>query len=292
MTLLTGFEHIIRQDYPLGPLTSLRLGGNAEYFAEPTSVTELASLVARFHEHEVPVRLIGAGSNLLIRSNGVPGLVVHLIAPDFCQIDIDGDTMKCGGGTRLTQFVASAVREGLSGPQQLVGYPGTVGGALHSNAGVPITDIGTWVQSVTVMKRDGTQLTHDRDDMSFSWFQSSIDELVVLSATFKLERAPSDRLSREMQKLWIIRRAAQPPTDENSAYIFRDHGGEPASSLIAAAGLHGTKVGNVEVSDRDPNYFVAQPGATIDEALRLIAVVKTQVAEKLGIDLVPAIKIW
>ena len=95
-----------------------------------------------------------------------------------------------------------------------------------------------------------------------------------------------------MQKLWIVRRAAQPPAETRSAYVFKDHGGETASSLIEQAGLKGTRVGEVEICDRDPNYFIANEGATADEFLKLIELVKTQVNEQLEINLETSIGIW
>lgn len=292
MSLTSGFEHIIRENEPLAPFTRLKIGGVAEYFAEPTSVEELSGLAKRFTENDIPIRLVGAGSNLLIKDQTVSGLVIHLSAPAFCQIEVDGDTMRVGGGTKLSHFVATAVREGLAGPHHLVGYPGTVGGALHSNISVPLVEMGNWLQSVDVMKRTGEQLTHAGESVNFSYFQSSLSELAILSATFKFEHEAAEALTKQMQKMWIVRRASQPAADENSAYIFKDNGGEKASSLIESTGLKGTKVGNVEISDRDPNYFVALPGATPDEFVRMIELVQAQVAEKLEVQLEPAIQIW
>jgi UDP-N-acetylmuramate dehydrogenase len=292
VSLTSGFERIIRENEPLAPFTRLNLGGVAEYFAEPTSVEELAGLAKRFTDNGLPIRLVGAGSNLLVRSDAVAGLVIHLSAPDFCQIVVDGDTLKVGGGTRLSHFVATAVREGLSGPHHLVGFPGTVGGALHSNISVPLVEMGNWIQSVTVMKRTGEQVTHESESINLSYSHSSLSEMAILSATFKFERETSELLTKQMQKMWIVRRAAQPATDENSANIFKDIGGDTASTLIESAGLKGMKVGNVEVSDRDPNYFVAHPGATTDEVIQLIELVKTQVSEKLDLELETLIQIW
>jgi UDP-N-acetylmuramate dehydrogenase len=292
VSLISGFEHIVREKEPLSPLTSLRLGGVAEYFAEPTTVDELSEIVKRFTANDVPIRLIGAGSNLLISESAVQGLVIHLSAPAFCQIEVNETTMRIGGGAKLSHFVASAVREGLAGPQHLAGLPGTIGGALHSNIGFPNVDVGTWVKSVDVMKRDGERLTHRGDDVSFSYHQTSLNELVILSVEMDFEKESSEELTRQMQKLWIVRRAKRPPSDQNTAYIFKDHGGESARDLIESAGLKGTAVGEVELYDADPNYFVAKPGATVAEVRQLIDLVSTQVKEKLDIQLETAIQIW
>jgi len=219
--LISGFEHIVRENEPLAPYTRLNIGGVAEYFAEPTTKDELVALVKRFAENDLPIRMMGSGTNLLIQTQGIAGLVLHLSAPAFGQIDVEGNTMVVGGGAKLSHFVASAVREGL------------------------------------------TVVTHQKENMSFSYRQSSLSELAILSATFKFDNESAEALTKQMQKLWIVRRAAQPSADERAAYVFKDHGGDTASSLIDQAGLKGTRVGEVEVCDRDPNFFIAHDGATI-----------------------------
>lgn len=292
MSLIAGFEHIVRENEPLAPLTRLKVGGVAEYYAEPTNLPELIQLVQRFSQKDLPIRLIGSGSNLLIRSTGVPGLVLQLNAPAFCTIDMQGDILAAGGGAQISHFVATAVREGLSGAEQLVGIPGTVGGALYNNTGALGVDIGSWVESVELLTRSGQQVTKDRDSLSFSYQQSSITELVILKANFKFEREPSEVLTKRMQKYWIVRRASRPSWDENATFIFKDHGGDAAADLIDQAGLKGTRVGKVAISEQNSNYFVTEPGATSDEVLRLMDLVRNQVQERLGIQLEDAISVW
>ena len=292
MSLISGFEHIVRENEPMAPYTRLKLGGVAEYFAEPTSVDELVSLVKRFTENEIPIRLIGDGTNLLVRNEGVAGLVVLLSAPAFCSIDVKDNKILVGGGANISHFVATAVREGLSGPEQMVGIPGTIGGALHNNTGAHGVDVGSWVQSVDVLTRAGERVTRDKDSLSFSYRQSSLTELVILSAAFEFEKEDPAALTKQMQKLWIVRRASQPLSHENTTYIFQDHGGDSASDLIENAGLKGTRVGNVEISDQNANFFVAHNDASSEDVLRLIELVKTQVAERLDVQLETAIQIW
>ena len=292
MSLISGFEDVVKENQPLAPYTRLKLGGVAAYFAQPQTREQLVGLIERFTENELPIRLIGAGSNTLIRNQGVGGLVISLSSPVFCNIEINADTITVGGGVKLVDFVAAAVREGLNGPQHLVGIPGTVGGALHNNTSAVGFDIGTWVKSVDVLTRSGEQITYQKDELSFSYRQSSLKDLIVLSAVFEFDREDSETLTKQMQKLWIVRRAAQPSSDVRSAYVFKDHGGETASDLIDQAGLKGTRVGNVEICDRDPNYFIANEGATADDFLKLIELVKTQVHDQLEINLETSIGIW
>lgn len=292
MSLLSGFEHIVRKNEPLAPYSRLKIGGSAEYFSEPTNQDELIGLVRRFSASEKTVRLIGSGTTLLVGDESVKGLVIHLAAPAFCTIEVKENRMIVGGGTHLTHFVATAVREGLSGPEQLVGLPGTIGGALHNNTGAHGVDIGTWLESAEVLTRAGELAKRDKSSLSFSYRQSSLSELVILKAEFALDREPSEMLTKEMQKLWIVRRANQPSSELNAAYMFKDVGGELASDLIDQAGLKGSRVGEVEVLDTNPNFFVVHPGAKCSDVIRLIEKVKNQVAERLGVNLETAIQIW
>ena len=292
VSLLAGFEHIVREDEPLAPFTRLAIGGRAQYFAEPTNREELIGLVERFSGESLPIRLIGSGSNLLVGDAGVSGLVIHLGAPAFCQIEVTENGLVAGGGARLTQFVSTAVREGFSGPERLVGLPGTIGGALHNNTGAHGVDMGTWVRRADVLTRAGDVVQRDSDSMSFSYRQSSLSELVILQAEFEFDREPPEQLTREMQKLWIVRRASQPAGDQRMAYMFQDEGSETASEIIRNADIKGASVGNVSILDADPNFFVTEPGATSDQVKELIEMVRQQVQDRLGIELNRAIQIW
>ncbi len=292
MDLWRGLEHIVRDQEPLGPYTWLRIGGAAEYFAEPTTAEELSQLVKRCREQDIPVRLLGGGSNLLVRDQGVPGLVIHLSASAFGQISTQGRTLTAGGGAKLAHVVSTAVREGLAGLETLVGIPGTLGGALHANASSSGGDIGQWVRSATVMTRSGEVLTRQHHDLRFAYRESSLNELVILSAQFELEPDDSVALTKRMQKQWIVKKASQPLSNQNSAYVFKDPVGTSAASLIEEANLKGTRIGDVEVSDRFANFFIAGPKATSEEVLRLAELVRTHVNDRLGILLENSLEVW
>jgi UDP-N-acetylmuramate dehydrogenase len=289
---MKGFAHILRTQELLGPHTWFKLGGPAEYFGEPTRTDELLGLVQRCHEIGAPVRILGGGSNLLVREAGVPGLVLHLSASEFSQIRVDGQVVTAGGGAMLGHVISTAVREGLGGLEQLVGIPGTVGGALRGNAAWAGTDVGQWVRRATVMTRAGEVITHERDSMRFSYRHSSLDELVILSAEFELEPESVDELTKRLQKTWIVKKANVPPSNENAGCIFKDVGGASAASLIEAAGLHASTVGRAEVSRHNANFLVARPGATSRELLDLIELLKHGVSDRCGVDLELALEVW
>ena len=155
MVSWNGFEKIVRQGEPLAMHTWFQLGGPAEYFAEPENPDQLIALLKRSHEEGVEARVLGQGSNILIRDEGVPGLILRLTSLEFGRIEIDGQRVTVGGGANLGRLVTTAVHRGLAGMEMLVGIPGTVGGALHGNTGSHGGDIGQWTASATVITADG-----------------------------------------------------------------------------------------------------------------------------------------
>jgi UDP-N-acetylmuramate dehydrogenase len=292
MASIEGFEHIVRAQQPLAPYTWFRLGGPAEYFAEPTSVEELRRLVQHCYQRELPIRLLGGGSRVLISDAGVAGLVVHLSAPVFGQIRSEGQTIEAGGGAKLGQLVSIAARDGLAGLESLVGIPGTVAGALRGNADSFGSSIGQWTTAATVMTRQGEVHQRTADELRFSYGQSSLDELVILSATLTLEPGDSAELTRRMQKAWIVRRASQPPGNLGTGRIFKDPLGMSAAELIEQVGLRGLEVGQARVSDASANFIEVAPGATSLQVRELIEEMKTKVAVTLGVHLECELEIW
>jgi UDP-N-acetylmuramate dehydrogenase len=292
MATFAGLEHIVREQEPLAAHTWLRLGGAAQFFAEPTTVEELASLVRRCQERSLPVRVLGGGSNVLVRDEGVPGLVISLAPAVFGRIEVRGRRVTAGGGARLGHVISAAVREGLAGLEQLVGIPGTVGGALHTNAGTHGGDIGQCTDSATVLNRRGEIITRTRKDLRFGYRESSLDELAILEATFELELGDAQRLTKQMQQAWILKRAAEPLSEQNAGMMFKSPGGVSAADLIEQAGVQSLRVGECEISERNANFLVASSRATSREALDLIEQVRQAVLDRMGVDLELAMEVW
>jgi UDP-N-acetylmuramate dehydrogenase len=292
MSLAKGFEHFVKQAEPLAPHTWFHLGGPAEFFAEPTSVEDLQALVRRSGEEGTPIRLLGGGSNVLVRDEGVAGLVVRLTGEAFGEIAIDRHSVTAGGGAKLGHVVSTSVREGLAGLETLVGIPGTIGGALHGNAGSRGGDIGQWTRRATVMTRAGEILTRSREELVFAYRESSLDELVILDAQFELEKEDPEELTKRMQKQWIIKKAGQPLAHQSAGCIFKNPRGMSAGMLIEQAGLKNTRIGGAEVSERHANFIIADEGATCQDVLKLIDHVRETVLDRLGIELDLEIEIW
>jgi UDP-N-acetylmuramate dehydrogenase len=292
MSLLTGFEKIVRQDELLAMYTWFQIGGPAQYMAEPRNADQLIALIQRCRDESVAVRMLGSGSNILVRDKGVQGMVIRLVEPVFAEIKIAGQSITAGGGARLGQVVTTAAREGLAGLETLVAIPGTLGGALHGNAGTHGGDVGQWTAQATVVTHAGEVVVRERDEMAFGYRQSSLDEPVILQARLQLEADDPQEISKRLQKHWIIRKASQPMGHQCAGCVFKNPRGASAGELIEQAGLKGTRIGGAVVSDRHANFVVAEPDCTGSDVLRLIDVIRDQVRDRLDVELELELEIW
>jgi UDP-N-acetylmuramate dehydrogenase len=291
MAAMTGIP-CVREQVPLAERTWFKLGGAAQYFAEPGSRDELLNVVKRCHDEGLQVRLLGGGSNVLVRDEGVAGMVISLTNRCFADVAIAGRTVTVGGGAKLANVLTATVGAGLAGLEPLVGIPGTIGGALHGNAGTQAGDIGQWTSRAMVVTRGGELLVREQDDLVFAYRQSSLDELVILEARFELEEEDPDEVTKRMQKQWIVKKANLPMSHENTGCIFKNPRGMSAGMLIDQAGLKGERVGEAEVSQRHANFIIAHAGATTRDVLKLIDVVRSRIVERMGVELETELEIW
>lgn len=292
MSLLEEFPEIIKPNEPLAPYTWLKVGGPAEFFAVPRDEDELTRLVRHCHEAGISLRLLGGGSNLLVKSEGVEGVVIQLPTEAFGQIEVDGTTVRAGGAALLSQLISVSVKSELAGLETLAGIPGTVGGAIHGNAGTRSGDISQFVQRVDVLTGKGKKFTRSEDELTFAYRQSSVNELVILEAEFELQKDDPAEITRRMRKLWIMKKATQPLSFQSAGCIFKNPRGMSAGAVIEQCGLKGTRIGGAEISDRHANFIVTHDGVTAEDVLALIDTARAKAEEQIGVDLELEIEIW
>jgi UDP-N-acetylmuramate dehydrogenase len=292
MNSLDVFKEIALRDHPLAPYTWMKIGGPAQYLVRPRNVDELREVVRTCHDEQLPVRVLGGGSNVLVRDEGVSGAVLQLVDDSFGAISIEGTTVRAGAGALLSRLISESVKAELAGLETLSGIPGTVGGALRGNAGGRAGDIGQFVDSITVMNVKGEVSTRNGDELWFGYRESNIDDLMILDATLKLQQGDSEEITRRMRKLWIMKKATQPLSFQSAGCIFKNPRGLSAGALIEQAGLKAIRVGAAEISDRHANFIVTSPGAKSDDVIRLIDLIRSKVSEQFGVDLELEIKIW
>ena len=286
------FSEILQRDEPLSQHTWLKLGGPAQYFVSPRTEAELLDVIKTCRSQQLPVHILGSGSNLLVREAGVQGVVVKVAEPLLGEVTVDGTSLTAGGGTLLSHVVAEAVRAGLGGIEYLVGIPGTIAGAVVGNSGGRTGDIGQLITSVKVLTQDNEVAIRRGDELSFSYRRSSIQDLLVLSATLALTRDDSEELTRRMRKNWIMKRSTQPLADQSAGCIFRNPRGLSAGALIEQCGLKGLAVGKARISERHANFIVTEAGATSKDVEQLIGKIQKAVAEKFAVELELEIKVW
>ena len=193
------FSEILQRDERLSNHTWLRLGGPAEYFVTPRTEAELLEVIQVCRSQQLPIYILGSGSNLLVREAGVKGVVIKVVEPLLGEVQIEGTSLTAGGGALLSHVVAEAVRSGLGGIEDLVGIPGTIAGAVVGNSGGRTGDIGQLITSVRVLTQDNEIAVRHGDELSFSYRRSGIQDLLVLSATLELIRDDSEELYRQPQ---------------------------------------------------------------------------------------------
>lgn len=286
-------REIVRADEPLAPHVWFRLGGPAAYLGRPRTVDELVGLLRRCREAELPFKLLAGGSNVLVRDEGLKALVIHLESPAFSDISVVDHVISAGSAVPLTALISHSARSGLAGLEALTGIPGTVGGALHGNAGGRQGTIGQYVRRATVIDASDEVQVLERDDLTFAGRESNLDEPVILSAEFELQREDPEAVVKRMRRIWIVKKENQPYGHQSSGCIFKNIGPElAAGALIDQAGLKGTRHGGAEVSDRHANFIVAHPGATAADVLHLIDQIRQRVWQQFGYELELQIQVW
>lgn len=277
---------------PLAHHTWLGVGGAAACFCEPVDVDALARIVSRCRKHTIPLRVIGGGSNVLVPTAGYAGMVVRLSAPAFCEIAVEGMSLRAGAGAKLVHAVSAAVQAGLAGLEMLVDIPGTVGGAVVGNAGGHGGDIGERVRDVTVMLADGTVEVRDRGRLAFESRWSNLDDCIVVGCRLDLDAEDPGLLTKRMQKQWIVGRGGQPAGTRSVAMMFKEPLGTTAASLIEQSGGRELRSGEASVYPPHANFVVAGPRCTSEDVRSLVELVRDRVRQRLGVELTPLIQVW
>jgi len=292
MNIFTGLEEIVETDYPLAKHTWYGLGGAADYFVRPRTIEQLQEVVRRCRDNNVPIRVIGYGSNLLVTDDRVRGAIIQLKAEQFGQIKFEGEQISAWAGAELSRLVLTCVKKGLSGIEALTGIPGSIGGAVKMNAGGNFGDIGAVVETVTLMDSRGEVFEKSKPELMFNYRSTNITADFVLGATLKLTAADPEQIMQTVKEIWIYKKNSQPLNTKNSGCIFKNPRGVSAGAMIDRAGLKGLRIGGAVVSDKHANFIIAEKGCKSRDVMRLIEVVRQRVKEQFDIGLELEIEIW
>ena len=292
MSIFNGLESIVKENAPLKDLTWYALGGSTDYLIRPQSVEQLQDVVCRCAQAQIPMRMLGFGSNLLVSDEGVKGVVLKLDAEAFTQADFEGTTLKAGAGANLNKLVLDSVRKGLCGLESLTGIPGSVGGAIRMNAGGNFGDIGSCTQSVTVMDINGRIFDKAKPELVFDYRWVNITAPIILDVTLELTQSDPDQMLKTVKEVWIYKKNTQPLNTRNAGCIFKNPRGMSAGALIDRAGLKGTQIGGAVVSEKHANFITTETGCKSADVKQLIALIREKVKEKFDVELELEIEIW
>ncbi len=284
-------EGSLRVDEPLSRHTTFHIGGPAALFIECANTSDLSLALCTLGEAETPWTVIGRGSNLLVSDEGYDGAIIMLGAGFRDYSFNEEGNLVVGGGTVLARVVQEAFNKALSGFEFAVGIPGTVGGALAMNAGTRTEWIGAIVQSVTTY-RPGRGLNRYRGDgVEWGYRCTSLPAgEVIVEAELSLSRGEPMLLHAKMESSLKRRRASQPLSLSSAGSVFRNPAGQSVGKLIEECGLKGARRGGAQVSTLHANFIVNTGGATADDVLNLIVIIRERVKEVHGIELQPEIR--
>jgi UDP-N-acetylmuramate dehydrogenase len=291
-SIFAGLEEAVQENVPLAPYTWYKIGGPAKYFVRPRSIEELQTASQRCTENQIPIHVLGLGANLLVSDAGVDAAVFRLDQDFFRGVKYDKTALEVGAGVDIQKLVLMTCRSGLSGLECLAGIPGTVGGGIRMNAGGKYGDIGAVVTRVDVMDVSGVVFERTKDDLVFDYRSTNISAKFITGARFELDAEDPERIMRKVKENWMYKRNSQPLSTKNAGCIFKNPRGLSAGALIDQAGLKGMKVGGAEVSEKHANFIIAHKGATADDVLKLVKIIREKVFEKDGIHLESEVQIW
>ena len=286
------FASEIDRDAPLGRLTWFRLGGRARYLFRPRDARELAAMVVRTREESVPLKVLGAGANVLVSDDGFEGVVVRLDHDAFRGVDWHKPAVNVGAGVDLMPFARGCSERGLSGLEGLAGIPSTVGGAVRMNAGGRYGEFGDVVREVELLCSDGHLETWSGAQLGFGYRTSAVKDEIVLSARLELAEDDPVRIGRRFDECFESKTRSQPLAERSAGCIFKNPQGQSAGALIDQAGLKGAKWGGARVSKRHANFIVAEEGATASDVIRLINLIRERVRKVFGTELQIEVEIW
>ncbi len=292
MNIFTGLEQIVETNYLLSKRTWYGLGGPADYFIQPKTIEQLKEVIRRCTENNIPVYVMGFGSNLLIGDDGLRAAVIRLETDQFAEIQFDGDQITAWAGAELSRLVLTCVQKGLSGLESLTGIPGSIGGAVKMNSGGNFGDIGAVVETVTLMDNQGDIFEKSKPELVFDYRCTNIVAKFILNAKLKLNTADPEQIMRTVKEIWIYKKNSQPLNTRNSGCIFKNPRGVSAGAFIDRAGLKGRRIGGAVVSEKHANFIIAEKGCKSRDVAELIEVIKQAVKEQFDIDLELEIEVW
>lgn len=275
---------IVRENEPMSAHTTFRIGGPAELFVECNDISKIDEILAVIKRDDIPLTVLGKGSNLLVSDNGLKGVVLNICDDG---IAVSGDTVVANAGAKLSGVCNAARDASLSGLEFAFGIPGSVGGAVYMNAGAYGGEIKQCIVSCTSITLDGEVKTRKAEDLEFGYRTSVFkkNNEIILSAEFKLQRDERKEIQARMDDFLGRRKDKQPLEYPSAGSTFKRPEGYFAGALIEQSNLKGFSVGGAEVSVKHAGFVINKDNATCADVLGLIKHIQKTVKSNFGVDL-------
>ncbi|PQP81364.1 UDP-N-acetylenolpyruvoylglucosamine reductase [Paenibacillus sp. PCH8] len=284
------FEHQIPMEKvkfnePLKNHTHIKIGGNADILIHPTTKDEIIKIVEISKIHQLPLTVIGKGSNVIIKDGGIRGVTVSL--SHFDQVKVSEDTLIAQSGADIIDVSRLALEHSLTGLEFACGIPGSTGGALYMNAGAYGGQIADVVERATVITKDGKVAEIQREEMKFGYRNSlfKMDQYIILEAEFGLKHGNKNDISTKMNELTFLRESKQPLEFPSCGSVFKRPEGYFAGKLIQDCNLQGTRIGGAEISMKHAGFIVNVDQATAQDYMDLIQFIQKKVHDTFNVEL-------
>ena len=279
----------IKQNEIMKNHTSFKIGGECDYFVIPKNSQQLKAVINKAKELNLPVFVLGKGSNLLVSDSGIEGVVISMLGLN--EIDVNGDEITAGAGVSVAALCVAALNNGLSGLEFAYGIPGSVGGGLYMNAGAYGGEFSDTVIKAEYLSYNGEIVTVDAKDMALGYRTSIFKQNggIILSATFKLKQGESQKIKAAMDDFMDRRKTKQPLEYPSAGSTFKRPTGYFAGALIEENNLKGVSLGGAMVSEKHAGFVINYDNATANDVKGLMAKIQKTVKENNGVELEPEI---
>ncbi len=280
----------LKKDELMSKHTSWQVGGPADYYVCPGDLEELVAVVTCSYQYNLPLYVLGNGTNLLVLDGGIRGMVVNIGKP-FSYVERTESGLTAGAGTPMNYLAKRASKTGLVGLEFAVGIPGTLGGAVIMNAGAFGGHIGDKVSRVKLVSNRGELISLGREELTFSYRYSNLSGRGIIYETDLILKEGDARESLEKMNSFMAERNRRHPNLPSAGSVFRNLPDQPAGKIIESVGGKGMCIGGAEVSVKHANFIVNTGGASAADILSLINSVQKLVREKCNLELKPEVKI-
>lgn len=281
------------KNFDIKNLTTFKVGGKVDYLVIPQDIEDIKTTLKIGKERDIPVYIMGNGSNLLVSDRGVRGIVLKISKDNFNKVSLKGNIIESESGVPLSELISLSIKSELSGLENLYGIPGVLGGVIAMNAGTDGCSIGDFIREIKIIDTSLNQKTLSKEEVLFSYRKSSILEkkFIVLEAKIELKKDNKDKIIKTLKEKMLKRKLTQPINFPTAGCVFKNEGENKAGFLIEKAGCKGLKIGDAEVSKLHANFILNKGNATFMEIISLMKLVREMVYEKFKIMLNPEIVI-